>query len=70
MNELLSGQVRLVEQYIDMARRLAISESRVARRPFKYTTLADTKRYIAKHKKPIITIDEALRREKKEAKIF
>lgn len=59
MNQLLLGQIKLVEQFVFMSKRLRESEK--MNQSYKYTTLKDTRRFIRDNSRPVLTFDEALK---------
>ncbi|KAJ3224785.1 hypothetical protein HK099_007904 [Clydaea vesicula] len=60
LNELFLGQIKLIEQFVEICKRLAVSESRNSRSNYKYIKLEDVQKYIRENKKATLTMDEAL----------
>jgi len=69
LNDFLHQQVELSRQFIAGQRRLhneLIRSLHISAEPYHYTSLSDTKDYIRKHRRPVITFDDALRDVKQE----
>nr|XP_033476912.1 uncharacterized protein C19orf44 homolog isoform X2 [Epinephelus lanceolatus] len=61
LNEMFKQQLAMIRQFIDSNRHLHSSLVQSLRPPnYRYTTLEDTKEHIHKHRRPTLTVEEAL----------